>query len=130
VIGVCAANGISQVVFSPLAQGVLTGKYRPGEPAPEDARAGHAAMGRWMGQHLGDEVLGAVQRLVPVAAEAGLTLPQLALAWILREPNVASAIVGASRPEQVEQNAAAAGVRLSDDTLRAVDEALADVVQP
>jgi aryl-alcohol dehydrogenase-like predicted oxidoreductase len=130
VIGVCAANGISQIVFSPLAQGVLTGKYMPGEPSPEGARASHAEMGRWMEQHMGGEVLGAVQRLVPVAAEAGLTLPQLALAWVLREPNVASAIVGASRPEQVEQNAAAAGIRLSDDTLRAVDEALADVVQP
>ena len=83
-----------------------------------------------MRPHMGGEVLGAVQRLVPVAAEAGLTLPQLALAWVLREPNLAPAIVGASRPEQVEQNAAAAGIRLSDDTLRAVDEALADVVQP
>ena len=129
VIGVSAANGISQIVFSPLAQGVLTGKYRPGEPAPEGARASHAGMGRWMDVHMGADVLAAVQRLVPVAAQAGLTLPQLALAWILREPNVASAIVGASRPEQVEQNAAAAGIKLSDDTLRAVDEALADVVQ-
>jgi aryl-alcohol dehydrogenase-like predicted oxidoreductase len=129
VIDVSAGNGISQIVFCPLAQGILTGKYLPGQPPPEGSRAVDPQMGRWIGEHMSDDVLEAVQRLVPVAAEAGLTLPQLALAWILREPSVASAIVGASRPEQVEQNASAAGIGLSDDTLRAVDQALEGVVQ-
>jgi aryl-alcohol dehydrogenase-like predicted oxidoreductase len=129
VIDVCARNGISQVVFCPLAQGILTGKYAPGQPPPEGSRAVDPQMGRWIGEHMSDEVLEAVQRLAVVADEAGLTLPQLALAWILREPNVASAIVGASRPEQVEQNASAAGIVLSDDTLRAIDHALDGVVQ-
>jgi aryl-alcohol dehydrogenase-like predicted oxidoreductase len=129
VIDVCARNGISQIVWSPLAQGVLTGKYEPGGAPPPGSRATHAEMGRWMDEWLRDDVLGAVQRVGQIAEQAGLTLTQLALAWILREPNVASAIVGASRPEQVEQNASAAGVTLSPDTLRAVDEALADVIK-
>jgi aryl-alcohol dehydrogenase-like predicted oxidoreductase len=127
VIDVCERNGISQIVWSPLAQGVLTGKYRPGDPAPEGSRA-TTEMGRFMLDVLQDDVLEAVQRVAEIAAGEGLSLPQLALAWVLREPNVASAIVGASRPEQVEQNASAAGITLSDDTLRAVDEALAGVV--
>jgi 1-deoxyxylulose-5-phosphate synthase len=127
VIDVCRRNGISQIVWSPLAQGVLTGKYKPGEAPAEDSRS-RTDMGRFMNEFLRDEVLEAVQRLRTVAEEAGLTLPQLALAWVLREPNVASAIVGASRPEQVEQNASAAGIELSDDTLRAIDEALEGVV--
>ena len=86
-------------------------------------------MGSFMSDVLADDVLEAVERLGAIADGLGLTLPQLALAWVLREPNVASAIVGASRPEQVEQNASAAGIELSGDTLRAIDEALGDVVQ-
>jgi aryl-alcohol dehydrogenase-like predicted oxidoreductase len=127
VIDVCARNGISQIVWSPLAQGVLTGKYKPGDAPPEGSRA-TTQMGRFMSDVLQDDVLEAVQRVGEIAEGEGLTLPQLALAWVLREPNVASAIVGASRPEQVEQNASAAGITLSDDTLRAVDEALAGAV--
>jgi aryl-alcohol dehydrogenase-like predicted oxidoreductase len=124
----CAEHGISQIVWSPLAQGVLTGKYKPGEQPPPDSRAASEAMGWAMNRFMSDEVLEAVQRLVPIADEAGLSMPQLALAWVLREQNVASAIVGASRPEQVHSNAAASGVELSRDTLEAIDEALGDVV--
>jgi len=128
VIPLCAANGISQIVWSPLAQGVLTGKYAPGSPPPEDSRAASETMGQMMGAWRGDAVLEAVQRLRPIAGEAGLTMAQLALAWVLREPNVASAIIGASRPSQIDDNAAAAGVTLDEATLRAVDEALQDAV--
>jgi aryl-alcohol dehydrogenase-like predicted oxidoreductase len=124
VIPLCERNGISQIVWSPLAQGVLTGKYRPGEAPPPDSRATSSTMNRFIKQWLNDEMLEAVQRLVPVAEGAGLTMSQLALAWVLRQENVAAAIVGASRPEQVHENAAAAGVELSDDTLAAIDEAL------
>ena len=124
----CAKNGISQIVWSPLAQGVLTGKYRPGDPPPPGSRATSKEMGGFMNRFTSRPVLEAVERLRAVAEQAGLTLPQLALAWVLREPNVASAIVGASKPEQVEANASASGITLGDDTLRAVDEALADVV--
>jgi aryl-alcohol dehydrogenase-like predicted oxidoreductase len=128
VIPLCAANGISQIVWSPLAQGVLTGKYRPGERPPEGSRATSTTMGAFIGRFLEDEVLEAVQRLRPIADGLDITLAQLALAWILREPNVASAIVGASRPEQVEANAAASGVELDAATLAAIDEALGRVV--
>jgi aryl-alcohol dehydrogenase-like predicted oxidoreductase len=124
----CAEHGISQIVWSPLGQGVLTGKYRPGEQPPPDSRAASDAMGFAMDRYMSDDVLEAVQRLVPIAQEAGLSMPQLALAWVLRERGVASAIVGASRPEQVHSNAAASGVELSADTLEAIDEALGDVV--
>jgi 1-deoxyxylulose-5-phosphate synthase len=124
VIPLCERNGISQIVWSPLAQGVLTGKYRPGAPPPADSRATSSKMNRFIKQWLTDEMLEAVQRLRPVADGAGLTMSQLALAWVLRQPNVAAAIVGASRPEQVHENAAAASVTLSDDTLQAIDEAL------
>jgi 1-deoxyxylulose-5-phosphate synthase len=124
VIPLCERHGISQVVWSPLAQGVLTGKYKPGEPPPDDSRATSSAMNRFIKQWLTDDMLAAVQRLVPVAEDAGLTMSQLALAWVLRQENVAAAIVGASRPEQVHENAAAAGVELSGDTLAAIDEAL------
>ena len=127
VIPICERNGISQIVWSPLAQGVLTGKYRPGEAPPADSRAKNSKMNRFIKQWLTDEILEAVDRLRPVADGAGLTMSQLALAWILRQPNVASAIIGASRPEQVHDNAAAAGVQLSDDTLAAIDEAVGAV---
>jgi aryl-alcohol dehydrogenase-like predicted oxidoreductase len=121
----CAAHGISQVVWSPLAQGVLTGKYRPGEPPPADSRAGSRDMGRFIGSFLQRGTLERVQRFVRVAEGAGVPPARLALAWVLREPNVASAIVGASRPEQVRENAAAADLKLSADTLAAIEDALA-----
>ncbi len=127
VIPLCEREGISQIVWSPLAQGVLTGKYRPGEPLPADSRAASESMGGFIDRLIEPRVLEAVQRLRPVAEEAGLTMVQLALAWVLRQPNVASAIVGASRPEQVHANASAAGIVLGPDTLAAIDEALGDV---
>jgi aryl-alcohol dehydrogenase-like predicted oxidoreductase len=128
VIPLCEREQISQIVWSPLAQGVLTGKYRPGEPPPSDSRASSESMGGFIGRLLAPPVLQAVERLRPVADQAGLTMAQLALAWVLRLPNVASAIIGASRPEQVHENAKASGVTLGDDTLTAIDAALADVV--
>jgi aryl-alcohol dehydrogenase-like predicted oxidoreductase len=124
----CAANGISQIVWSPLGQGVLTGKYRPGEAPPDDSRAASSEMGFAMERLMNDVVLGAVERLRPVAEQAGLTMAEMALAWVLRRDEVASAIVGASRPEQVYANAKASGIELSPDTLAAVDEALGDVM--
>ena len=127
-LGFCAEHGISQIVWSPLAQGVLTGKYAPGEDHPEDSRAASDAMGWAMDRYLDDRVLEAVQRLTPVAEGAGIGMVDMALAWVLREPNVASAIVGASRPEQVHANAAAADVELSADVLEAIDEALDGVI--
>jgi aryl-alcohol dehydrogenase-like predicted oxidoreductase len=123
VIPLCAANGISQIVWSPLAQGVLTGKYRPGSPPPQGSRATSEEMGGFIAWLLRDQTLEAVQRLEPVAAEAGLSLAQFALAWVLREPNVASAIVGASRPEQLAENAAASGAEV-DPALFAQAEAI------
>jgi len=131
VIPLCAANGISQIVWSPLAQGVLSGKYDPDQPPPKDSRAASEEMGGWMDRLMQPEVLRAVQRLKPIADEAGLTLPQFALAWVLREPNVASAIIGASRPGQVIENAAASGVVIDTQLFmraeRILDEALGRV---
>jgi aryl-alcohol dehydrogenase-like predicted oxidoreductase len=124
VLPLCERNRISQVCWSPLAEGVLTGKYRPGEDPPSDSRAASEEMSTFIGRFLTDETLSAVQRLAPIADEAGLTMAQLAVAWVLRQDNVASAIVGASRPEQVHDNALAAGVTLADDVLAAIDEAL------
>jgi aryl-alcohol dehydrogenase-like predicted oxidoreductase len=128
VIPLCAANGISQVVWSPLGQGVLSGKYDPDRPPPADSRAASAEMGGFIDRLLHPNVLRAVQRLKPIADEAGLTLSQFALAWVLREPSVASAIIGASRPEQVRENAHASGVVVDTQLfLRAeamLDEAL------
>ncbi len=118
---------ISQIVWSPLAQGVLTGKYKPGEPHPEGSRAASDAMSFAMNLVMSEEALEAVQRLVPIAEGEGLTLPQLALAWVLRRAEVASAIVGASRPEQVYANASASDITLSAEVLSAIDEALGDV---
>jgi aryl-alcohol dehydrogenase-like predicted oxidoreductase len=124
----CAQNGISQIVWSPLAQGVLTGKYKPGQPPPKGSRKTNDAMNYFMGRVDDDTLLERVQLLQPIADELGLTMAQLALAWVLREPNVASAIVGASRPQQLEDNAGASGVELSPEILRRIDEALGDVV--
>jgi len=123
----CAEHGISQIVWSPLAQGVLAGKYKPGEQPPSDSRAASDSMGWAMDRYMSDDVLGAVQRLVPIAEGAGLTMVEMALAWVLREPNIASAIIGASRPEQVHANVAASGIELSQDVLDAIDAALTDV---
>jgi len=110
VIPLCARSGVSQIVWSPLAQGVLTGKYRPGSAIPADSRAANDAMGAFLNRRwLEPQVLEAVLSLEPLAAEAGLTLAQFALAWVLREPNVASAIIGASRPEQIDENVVASG---------------------
>jgi aryl-alcohol dehydrogenase-like predicted oxidoreductase len=128
VIPLCKENGISQIVWSPLAQGALTGKYRPGEEPAAGTRAASQQMGWAMDSYRDDEVLERVQRLEPIAEDLGVTMAQLALAWVLREENVAAAIVGASRPEQVEENAGASGIPLDDATLQAIDEAVADVV--
>jgi len=124
----CAANGISQIVWSPLGQGVLTGKYRPGQAPPPDSRAASSEMNFAMDRLMNDAVLEAVERLRPVADAAGLSLADMALAWVLRREELASAIIGASRPEQVHANAAASGIELSDDTLQAIDDALGDVM--
>lgn len=129
VVPVSRELGLSQVVWSPVAQGVLTGKYLPGAPAPAGSRAtddkgGAKMIDRW----LDDAVLARVQNLRPIAADLGLTMAQLAIAWVLANDNVACAIIGASRPEQVVDNVAAAGVRLDPEALRRIDEALGDVV--
>jgi aryl-alcohol dehydrogenase-like predicted oxidoreductase len=126
VFPLCAANGISQIVWSPLAQGLLTGKYRAGEAPPSDSRAASEDMGASMALVMTDERVEAVDRLRPVAEDAGLSMAELALAWVLRRSEPASAIVGASRPEQVHANAKAAGMELSPDTLAAIDDTLGD----
>jgi len=129
VIPLSAANGISQIVWSPLAQGVLTGKYDPDAPPPKDSRAGSDAMGGFIKSFTEKPVLEAVQRLKPLAKEAGCTLTQFALAWVLREPNVASAIIGASKPEQVDENAGASGLKI-DPALFAKAEEIVAAVTP
>jgi aryl-alcohol dehydrogenase-like predicted oxidoreductase len=126
VFPLCQEHGIGQIVWSPLAQGILTGKYLPRAAPPADSRAASATMGVFIQRRLDDRVLEGVQRLRPIAAELGITLSQLALAWVLRRPEVSSAIIGASRPEQVTENAAASGVRLRPDVLARIDSAFAD----
>ncbi len=123
--------GISQIVFSPIDQGVLTGKYQPGQPAPEGSRATDTAGGgaNFIKGSMSDEVLTRVQLLAPIAEAEGLSMAQLAVAWVLQNDNVASAITGGSRPEQVHDNAAAAGKRLSAETMTGLDKALGDIVQ-
>jgi len=130
VVPTCEELGIGQIVWSPLAQGVLTGKYKPGEAPPAGSRAtdtkgGADMIARW----LSDDVLERVQRLGPLADEAGMSLATMAIAWVLQNPNVSSAIIGASRPEQVHENVRAAGVTLEADLLKQVDEILGDAIE-
>ena len=125
VFPLCAREGIGQIVWSPLAQGILTGKYRAGEAPPAGSRAASQAMGTFIHSRLTPENLARVERLRPVAAELGLSLAQLALAWVLRRPEVTSAIIGATRPEQVEENARASGVILPPEALERIERALA-----
>ena len=129
VVPACVEEGLSQIVWSPIAQGVLSGKYLPGHAPPPGSRATDEKSGAdFISEWLSDDVLTRVQRLVPLAAEAGLTPAQLAIAWVLQNDNVAAAIVGASRPEQVAENVKAAGVRLDTDLMLAIDDALDGVV--
>jgi aryl-alcohol dehydrogenase-like predicted oxidoreductase len=128
VIPLCEAAGIGQVVWSPLAQGVLSGKYKPGEAPPLETRAGDKRVNSSIGGFLGEETLAAVQRLRPIAEGIGLTMSQMALAWCLRQANVSACLVGASRPEQVEENVKASGVKLDKATLDAIDEAVSGAV--
>jgi aryl-alcohol dehydrogenase-like predicted oxidoreductase len=122
--------GVGQIVFSPIAQGILTGKYRLGEQPPSGSRATDEKGGaEFIRRHLSDDVLGRVQRLQPVAEEAGLSMAQLAVAWVLQNDNVSAAIIGASRPEQVADNAGAAGKKLDADLLKRIDEILDPVVE-
>ncbi len=129
VVPTSEALGISQIVWSPMAQGVLSGKYLPGQPVPDGSRATDEKSGaRFIQRFMNDGTLTAVQRLKPVADDAGLTMAQLAIAWVLQNPNIAAALVGASRPEQIASNVAASGVTLDADTMSAIDAALGDTV--
>jgi aryl-alcohol dehydrogenase-like predicted oxidoreductase len=128
VIPVCEEAGIGQIVWSPLAQGVLTGKYLPGQPPPAQSRAGDERVAGDIEGFMEDSTLGAVQNLRPIAEAAGLTMAQTAIAWVLRQPTVSAAIIGATRPEQVDENVKAADVRLSDASLMEIDRALDGVV--
>lgn len=128
VIPASEENGMTQIVWSPLAQGVLTGKYLPGQPVPKDSRAADEVAGGNMTKFLSDELLTAVQKLKPLAESLGFTMAQFGLAWVLQNPNISSAIIGASRPEQIEQNVKAVGVEIPKEVLAKVDEALAGFI--
>jgi voltage-dependent potassium channel beta subunit len=130
IVPLCEKEGVGQIVWSPIAQGVLTGKYEPGAAPPAGSRATDEKSGAgFIKRLLSDEVLTRVQRLKPLAQEAGLSMAQLAVAWVLQNPNVSSAIIGATRPEQVRDNVKAAGVKLESDLLQRVDEILSPVVE-
>jgi aryl-alcohol dehydrogenase-like predicted oxidoreductase len=128
VVPTSAELGLGQIVWSPIAQGVLTGKYLPGQPPPEGSRATDPTGGHFSERLRTDEILTAVQNLRPLAEQAGLSMAQLAVAWVLQHDSVSSAIIGATRPEQVRDNVGASGVRLEDDLMAAIDTVLADVV--
>ena len=128
VVPACERLGIGQIVWSPLAQGVLTGKYAPNQPPPEGSRATDEVGGRFIAELLRPEVLTRVAGLAPIAERAGLSMAQLAVAWVLQNPNVSSAIIGATKPEQVRENVRAAGVSLDPALLKQIDEVLGDVV--
>lgn len=121
--------GIGQVVWSPIGQGVLTGKYLPGQPPPKGSRATDESGSQFISRFMNDDVLTRVQKLKPIAQQAGLTMAQLAIAWVLQNRNVSSAIVGASRPEQIRDNAKAAGVTLDPALMKQIDDALGDIVE-
>ena len=127
VVPTCRELGVSQIVWSPMAQGVLTGKYLPGQPAPEGSRGADERLGGMMGKYLSDEVLTRVQLLAPLAEKLELTMAQFALAWVLQNDNVASAIVGATRPEQISSNIAAVGVEIPEEVMQQVSEILSPV---
>ena len=127
VVPTCKELGVSQIVWSPMAQGVLTGKYKPGQPAPEGSRGSDERLGGMMGKYLSDEVLSRVQQLEPLAQALSLTMAQFALAWVLQNDNVASAIVGATKPEQISSNIEAVGVEIPADVMKQVSEILAPV---
>jgi aryl-alcohol dehydrogenase-like predicted oxidoreductase len=128
VVPLCEKEGIGQIAFSPIAQGVLTGKYAPGAAPPADSRATDPTGSNFIKRFLGDETLKAVQHLDSLAADAGLSLAQLAVAWVLQNPNVSAAIIGATRPQQVRENVKAAGVRLDPGLMSRIDEALGQVI--
>jgi aryl-alcohol dehydrogenase-like predicted oxidoreductase len=128
VLPLCEKEGIGQIVFSPIAQGILTGKYLPGSAPPAGSRATDEAGSGFIKRYLTDDILGRVQQLKPLADEAGLTLAQLAIAWTLQNPGVSAAIVGATRPEQVRDNAGASGVRLDPALMARIDDALGPVI--
>ncbi len=128
VVPLCEQEGVGQIVWSPIAQGALTGKYRPGAAPPEGSRATDPTGSGFVQHYLNDDVLTRVQQLEPVAADAGLSLAQLAVAWVLQNDNVSAAIIGASRPEQVRENVKASGVALDAEVLKRVDEVLDPVV--
>ena len=129
VVPLCKKEGIGQIAFSPIAQGVLTGKYLPGAAPPASSRATDHSGSPFIEEWLRDDLLSAVQRLAPIAAQAGLTLAQLAVAWVLQNPNVSAAIVGATRPEQVRENAGAAGVRLDASLMSEIDGVLDGLIE-
>jgi aryl-alcohol dehydrogenase-like predicted oxidoreductase len=129
VIPTCAKLGIGQIVWSPMAQGVLSGKYLPGQPPPPGSRATSEAGAQFIARFMTDDVLARVQQLRPIAEEVGLTMPQLAIAWVLQNPNVSSAIVGATRPEQVRDNVKASGVTLDAAIMKRIDATLGPVIE-
>lgn len=129
VVPTCRELGLSQVVWSPIAQGILTGKYAPGQPPPEGSRAASDDVGEFVRAKMTDDVLTRVQWLHPIADELGITMAQLAIAWVLQNDNVASALVGASQPEQITSNAAASGVDIPAELMTRIDEVLGDVVE-
>ncbi|MEO3812386.1 aldo/keto reductase family protein [Sphaerisporangium sp. B11E5] len=129
IVPLCEQEGVGQIVWSPIAQGVLTGKYQPGQAPPEGSRATDPTGANMISRFMRDDVLSAVQDLKPVAADLGLSMAQLAVAWVLQNPNVSSAIIGASKPEQVRDNVKAAGMKLDADVMARIDETLGSVIE-
>jgi aryl-alcohol dehydrogenase-like predicted oxidoreductase len=129
VLPLCAKEGIGQVVWSPIAQGALTGKYQPGQGVPDGSRATDSSGSGFIKGFLTEEILGRVAGLRPVAEEAGLSMAQLAVAWVLQNPGVSAAIIGATRPEQVRENVKASGVRLDGEVMRKIDDVVGPVIE-